>query len=635
MEISAGTPVVELSGIFARFVNTAGVLSRSQLRLGSANRVARTGVGAEMMKVGKGYGSQIAIRAALVVVLAYCLAPVGLLGEESDESDPVRSRLLGETPNYIEVLRDQWSEERAEDLYGRYFGLLSEASDEQSVSLEQCIALALQNNTGLKIGRLNPVLATNEVRRAYSVFDPAIFAGASKFRETDPLTNDNLLLPEGVDDTFNGRVAWNVGLKKGLISGGAVALEWTNDKTTSVPSPISVLVPQYRSELNLSLNQPLLRNFGWRYALLNVDVAESVEEAAFFQYRAQVADLVLATERSYWTLVLATANVDVEEQGLELARELLRQNKGRFDVGALPRTAVLESEAEVARREANLVRANNLQRIARDVLSVLVNSKSPDTKTVLLLTPTDKPTLTEYEIDTRRSFDRAIATRPELIAARLDLDSKRLLQRAAENQLLPRLDFVGSIGLSGLGGRQALDKAFGQPVNVFPRVNNGYSSALNLLTDGRFYQYNVGVVFEVPINNAAAKAAHSQSKVDRERSELSLQQLEENVTLEIKNAIDNVRSQLKSIEATRVASRLAEENVRNQKARYDVGLATNKDLIDFQQRLTRARQAEIQSLTQYNTRLAELRRADGTLLEQRNIVMRKADPEDAPWWGRF
>ena len=594
------------------------------------------GVGAEMTKVRNGDGSLVAVvRTVLVAVLVYCLAPGGLLGEEKVDPDPPRSRLLGETPNYAEVLRDQWSEERAEDLYGRYFGLLSEASAEQPVTLEQSIALALQNNTGLKIGRLNPVLATNEVRRAYSVFDPAIFAGASKFRETDPLTNDNLLLPKGVDDTFNGKVLWNLGVKKGLISGGKVALEWTNDKTTSVPSPISVLVPRYRSEINFSLNQPLLRNFGWRYALLNVDVAENVEEAAFFQYRAQVADLVLATESRYWTLVLASANVDVEQQGLALARELLRQNKGRFDVGALPRTAVLESEAEVARREANLVRANNLQRIARDVLSVLVNSKSPDTKRVLLLTPTDKPTLTEYEIDTRRSFDRAIATRPELIAARLDLDSKRLLQRAAENQLLPRLDFVGSIGLSGLGGRQALDQAFGQPVNVFPRVNNGYGSALNLLTDGRFYQYNVGVVFEVPINNAAAKAAHSQSKIDREQSELSLRQLEENVTLEIKNAIDNVRSQLKSIEATRVARRLAEENVRNQKARYDVGLATNKDLIDFQQRLTRARQAEIQALTQYNTRLAELRRADGTLLEQRNVVMRRSEPEDTPWWGRF
>ncbi len=575
-------------------------------------------------------------RVALGALLALaCSLPI--LAEDAEEVDPLRERFLEDTPNFVEVLRDQWSESDYDDLYGRYFGLLTDNSPEREVTLEQCIALALQNNTGLEIGRLNPVLATNEVRRAYSVFDPQVFAGASKFRENDPISNVNNPLLPNAREVYNQTVDWSAGVGKGLITGGQLNLEWSNVRRSTLPSLINVLIPQYSSEINLSLNQPLLRNFGWRYALLNVDVAENVEEAAFFEYKAQVADLVLLTETRYWTLVLAEENVKVEEQGLELAKELLRQNKGRFDVGALPRTAVLESEAEVARREANLVRANNLQRIARDALSLVVNTKNAEETEVLLLSPVDRPTLTEYEIDTRRSFERAISTRPELVAARLDLDSKRLLERAAENQLLPRLDFVGSFGLSGLGGRQAFFGNLGgdELIMIDPRVADGYDSALNLLTDGRFYQYNLGVVFEVPLNNAAAKAEHAQSRIDAERSQLSLRQLEENVTVEIKNAIDNVRSQLKSIEATRVASALAEENVRNQKARYDVGLATTKDLIDFQERLTRARQAEIQALTEYKTRLAELRRADGTLLEQRNIQMRKRDPEGAPWWALF
>ncbi len=570
------------------------------------------------------------------ILAAALLGPQILSAQETVTAEQtVRDELLDDVPNYVEVLREQWSDQRAEDLYGRYFGLLSDDSPEQAVSLEQCVALALQNNTGLRVGRLNPILATNEVRRARSVFDPAIFAGIGKSRSTDPLTNDNALLPDGLIRTFRNDVTWNAGVRKTLISGGQLSTEWTNRRTTAPPSVLAVLVPEYSTELNLSLNQPLLRGFGWRYALLQVDVAENVEEAAYYEYAAQVANLVSAVESRYWTLVLADENVTVEKQGLELARELLRQNQGRFDVGALPRTAVLESEAEVARREANLVRAENLRRIARDALSNLVNAGDDDSTDTLLLKPTERPRLPEYEIDTRRSFESAIATRPELIAARLDVDSKQLLERAAQNQLLPRLDFGGSIGLSGMGGRQALDMAFGQPLEIQPRVNDGYDSALNLLTDGRFYQYNVGVQLEVPINNAAAKAEYTRSKIESARSQLSLRQLEESVTLEIKNAIDNIRSDLKSIDATRVASRLAEENVRNQKARYEVGLATTKDLIDFQERLTRARQAEIQSLTQYNTDLAELRRSDGTLLEHRNIQMRRVAKEDTPWWAKF
>lgn len=576
--------------------------------------------------------------------LPTCIAVLAALWSAAARPMPVGAEtvatadeaLLDETPNFVAVLREQWSEAQFEDLYGRYFGQLHNDGEVRAVTLEQAIALALQNNTGLEVGRLDPLLATNEVRRARSLFDPAVFAGVDKYRQRSPLSASSPFTAQG-RETYVQDINWDVGAEKTLLSGGRLGLDWTNNRFSTPPNVGTLLVPRYESQLNLSLNQPLLRDFGWRYALLRVDVAQTVEEAVFFEYKGQIADLVFTVEELYWILVLAIENVAVEEQGLELANELLRQNKGRFDVGALPRTAVLESEAEVARRDASLVRARNLERTARDRLSNVVNARVEPSRDVVLIDPIDRPTLVEYEVDTRRSFERALMTRPELIAARLNVNSRELLERAAENQLLPRLDFVGSFGLNGLGGDNAGPISLGDEIiiNADPRVDDGYDSALNLLTDGRFYQYGVGVKIEVPINNAAAKAEYTESKIETERSKLSLRQLEENVTLEIKNAIDNVRSRLKSIEATRIARELAEENVRNQRARYDVGLATTKDLIDFQERLTRARQEEIAALTGYNTDLADLRRVDGTLLDYRNVEVEQRAQESAPWWARF
>ena len=75
--------------------------------------------------------------------------------------------------------------------------------------------------------------------------------------------------------------------------------------------------------------------------------------------------------------------------------------------------------------------------------------------------------------------------------------------------------------------------------------------------------------------------------------------------------------------------------MRNQKARYDVGLATTKDLIDFTDRLTQAERAEVESLTQYNIELARLYRADGTLLRNRSVLLERHEPEPPPWWARF
>jgi outer membrane protein TolC len=92
---------------------------------------------------------------------------------------------------------------------------------------------------------------------------------------------------------------------------------------------------------------------------------------------------------------------------------------------------------------------------------------------------------------------------------------------------------------------------------------------------------------------------------------------------------------LKAIEATRVARTLAEENVRNQRARYEVGLATTKDLLDYTEQLTRAQFAEAEALVRYNTDLAELRRVEGTLLQARNIVIEPLKAERPSWWARF
>jgi outer membrane protein len=99
--------------------------------------------------------------------------------------------------------------------------------------------------------------------------------------------------------------------------------------------------------------------------------------------------------------------------------------------------------------------------------------------------------------------------------------------------------------------------------------------------------------------------------------------------------VSNLESDLKSIDATRIARELAEENVRNQQARYNVGLATTENLLDFQDRLTQARFAEVQALTAYNTDLAEMRRVEGTLLSARNVLIERVSPEATLWWASF
>jgi outer membrane protein TolC len=574
--------------------------------------------------------------------------------------DLTRVRLLEEVPNYAVVLVDQWrSGSRLDDLdigrSGRSFGRLVEVGPVRSITLQECIALALDHNTGLKVQRLDPIFSAAEVRRTRSIFDPEFYGDAAKRYQTDAVNTLSVLTSGSGSNVnapvppvlFNGNVNFDAGLRKTLISGGQLSLDWTNDRRTANPTAVFQVEPEYTSTLGLSLNQPLLRDFGWRQALLLVDVAVTNQEASYYRYRTGIANLVTDVERNYWLLVLAIENVRVEEQGLEAARELLRQNEGRYNVGALPKTAVLEAQAEVAEREAQLVLSRNLLQNQRDNLRALINYGEEDTNALLMIDPADKPSALPYDIDLERSLETATHERPELIAARLDVESSQTLRKAAENKLLPRLDLVASAGLRGRGGN---DSGFlsNQPTpgptppstgfgNFVPneQILGGYDRSLELLTDGRFYQYVVGATIQVPLANADAKARFAQAKIDTERSWLNLHQLEENVTLEIKKAVSNLESDLKRIEATRVARELAEENLRNQRARFDVGLATTKDILDFQDQLTQRRRAEVQALTGYNTNVAEMRRVEGTLLDARSIIIENPGVESAPWWARF
>lgn len=585
----------------------------------------------------------MAVRVQLLAIVAVLFVHSALGQAPSAPPQPGAEpvQLLNEVPNYTELFGDQLrgglpADVTAAEQSNEHYGRLLDTASPQELSLADAIALALQNNTDLKIQRLAPLAATNQVRRTRAVFDTTMFGNVSRDRTTTP-TGTISPFTTTATALFSQDLNANAGLRKLLLSGGQLSLVWQNQRRLTNPSAITELLPQYTTTLGLSLNQPLLRDFGWRYALVFVEVAQTTEQQAYFQYEAAIATIIANVESAYWNLVLAIEEVRVQEQGLALANEVLRQNETKVKVGTLPRTAVLQAESEVARRQALLIRAQNFATVARDNLRALINYPAPGSGPLLMLEPSEKPTVIPYNVDYERSLQAALEQRPELVAARLEIHGKGLQRAAAENQLLPRLNFVGGVGVNGLSGTAAAPVLFQDQVVAAanPAVVGGYSRALELLHDGRFYTYSAGATVEIPLANAQAKADYTSANINLEQAKLSLQRLEESVSLEIKQAVSNLSSDLKSIDATRIARELAEENLRNQQARYDVGLVTTKDLLDYQDQLTQARGAEVNSLTRYNRDLAEMRRVEGTLLSARNVMIERATPEAAPWWARF
>ena len=639
----------------------------------------------------------------VVFVLLFSILP-SLAASEEPTTSAIDRSLIDYSPGYFNILQDQWddsdlsSEHRGYIEETSHYGLLREVTAPRDLSLNECIALAIKNNTRLEVSRLDPLLARTEVRSAQAVFDPTFSTTATLDRSVsqsgsnlafdgfvksveDPTPIPLSEIPAGAE-LDRGAIGFFLGpptneehgfssitsLSKYLRSGGNVSLEWRNNRRKS-NSPFQRLQPQFTTNLDLSLNQPLLRGLGLRYTTLHLRISKTAEQAALKSYESQVASIINDVEAAYWLLVGTTESIKVQEQGLLLAKELERQNIGKYEVGTVARTAVLEAQADVARRRADLIRANKNRSNVRDTLRAIINERDDSTKSLMIVNASDPPTVEPYPIDLEQSLATALDRRAEIAAARLQLEGSGMRVELAQNKLLPRLNAVAQVGTSGLSGRhnpqispvEVIDEKGNQivldgnrnPVLLFnedgrrvmdhqpyfarliaPHAGS-YGSSLESLFDGRFYNYSAGLTFEIPLGNQGAKAEHSKSRINLERSRLALRQVHEAVTLEVKKAINDLEGDLKSIDARRIARDLAEENVRNQQARYEVGLATTKDLLDFQDRLTQARAEEVSALTEYNMHLAELRRAEGTLLEARNVVISDLPADRTPLWARF
>lgn len=566
----------------------------------------------------------------LVVAFGFTIQAISPVLVAADE-------ILDEIPNHVDAFRRQWSGDDLTPMWraalddDSAFGRLRPA-ELKALSLNDCIALALAYNTGLQIARLGPLGARAEIRRAEAVFDPTVFGESTSRRSVRPASSQL----QGATTVRENTLDVALGTRKLLRTGGVASLAWNTRRLNSNSAFLS-LRPQYTSDLVLSLNQPLLRDFGRRFSTLRVRIARVAESSARKQYEAALADLVRGVEDAYWAVLGAVENVKAQEQGVVAARELLRQNEGKFEVGTVPRTAVLEAQAELARREADLIQAQSLSQIAADSLRAVINAPAADEAVLLNIEPADAPVVEPVELDLDRSLARALENRPEIDAARMVLEQSAMHLAVAQNQLLPRLDAVGSIGTNGLAGTsRPSELPFpGDPGSEDPGFVGSEVDAWKLLADGRFYTYVMGLTVEVPLDNAQARADYSLSRVNVDRARLDLRRLQEEITLEVKRAATNLESDVKSISARRLARELAEENVRNQQARYDVGLATTKDLLDFQDHLTQARAAEIRALTQYRVHLAELRRVEGSLLTAHGIEFEEFEDERSPWWARF
>ena len=527
----------------------------------------------------------------------------------------------------------------------------------ERLTLKMVIGLALQNNPGIAAQRLEPIRQGEGILQAQAQYDPSLFGELNYARTVTP--NASVLggtLTSVVEDRYA-----NLHLFKLFRSGTQITLDSLNDRLDS-NSRFNQLRPEYKPQLNFSLVQPLLQSFGWDFSYLVVRVAEYTADAAVYQYEANLANFVEQVIEAYWAVVGARETVEVDREAKQLADRTVEENQARVRVGLLPPVSVLEAQADAASRQSDLIAAENTLAVARQTLAQLVYYRPAGTFVPRTLEPSETAEPEEVSVDLDDTLAVALVERPEIQASARGVTVQQLNEKIAGNALLPVLNVVGSYGVNGLSGTNRT-AVFGS-VTTFSLTpiagancislapNQGFlcnipglappspfagsaSEAYDRMLTNDFSAYSFGLRFQVPLSNAFAESQYTASRIARSEAELNHRQLLSNVTLEVRQAVADLVSSRQRIDTTRVARELAEENLRNQTKRHEVGMATTKDLLDFQTRLTTARAAEVQAKIDHAIAVAQWRRARGQLLAHYQVVLERPDRHSPPWFARF
>jgi len=481
------------------------------------------------------------------------------------------------------------------------------------LSLKDAITIALENNRDIQIEKENVVVSEGEITRQKGIFDPIL--NISSYYNDGEFPSVSTFIPSGTINEENFNLS---GSFLGKFSTGTFYNVLNFESTRTVTdSPIDDLSPSWFNNLNFSIGQELLRNFGVDVNNTFVITARRSNQISMKEFENVVTNVILEVERRYWLMVAARQNLELERKALELAQDLQRRNEIQVEVGVLPPVAVTQAKSEVAAREVDVIRAENTLQATEDNLK---NTLAMDLSQNI--DATDEPTTEVFQFSEQESLDEAYRERPEIQQAKLNIENKETLKHYYSNQRLPRLAIEGSVQLQGLGGDENPNRlSFGDEPEPIPSQFLGAGEAFSQIFGGDFTTWQILGVFSFPIFNRTAEGDYVKASAELDRSEITLKKTEDDVALDVKSAIREIENSLRAIDAAKVSVELAKEVVINEQERLNVGIGTTREVLEAQRDLIDAGVREITAIANYNIALAELERAKGTLLERDSIVI--------------
>jgi outer membrane protein TolC len=446
----------------------------------------------------------------------------------------------------------------------------------------------------------------------------------------------NSILPSS---TFNpasplNTTTGNFSYQQGFQWGTNLSVGFNNTRQTVGNAPFTTLSPQLNSNFNFRLTQHLLQGFGFAPNTRFIQIAKNNREISDVAFRLQITSTVDQIENMYWDLVFAYENVRVQQEQLAFAQKTLSDTQKQVQIGTLAPIEVVRAQSTVATNQQTLTLAlTNLQLqqlLMKNALSrTLVDPVLADAEVI----PTSTMELPAQEpvIPTQELVNDALGHRPELAEARINLSNTDISNKAIRSSLRPTVDLFAYYGGQGLGGDQNPSNLcvnqkppiFGCSTNPAPSV--GYSGTLNQLINSTAPDKGAGITVNIPLRNRAAQATQVRSEFEYRQAQLRIQQIENQIRIEVRNAQFGVQQNRASVASAQAALDLGRQSLDAEQKKYALGASTSTLVLQNEAAMTQAEVTLVSAKAAYEKAEVELDRAIGLLLDHAGIQFADAE----------
>ncbi|MFT3870298.1 MAG: TolC family protein [Nibricoccus sp.] len=480
------------------------------------------------------------------------------------------------------------------------------ADNPAPLTLEECVARALEKNFDVSLQRLTTDSAANDVQIAKAIYDPTLSLETSRsfnktapdttiITTTDPVTgavtttSQNSLSTKSTSDDTRASVAQRV------VTGATVTATGVLDRNYRKPVVSSGLNPAYTGNVGLVVRQPLLKGAGTGVNRAAIERAKLGLGRSNYDLKSTVLTVVRSVESAYYNLVFAREQREVRRFSLEVAQKLLEENRARRATGVATDLEVLQSEVGVANAQRDLVLANQTVRNSEDALMQLIGRFEFDQPPGQVRFSEEAAPVVSFD----RSFKLARDNQPDILSSTLAIEQFKLDVKTTKNARLPQVDLTGQVGQAS--------------------KENSYSRASTNVWDGKGYNWQLDLSVTMPWGLRAESARYRNAQIALTREQTRLQFIEQNILVQVRTAIRAVETSLENVRITALALELSQKQFEQEKARYEAGLSTFRFVQQSQAELDAARVNALQAKVNLRFAYADLAKLEGSSLPRYNI----------------